>query len=101
MKNALAIGRNRERFGERFILIDYGDLTSRTEEVMKKLASVLGLKFSSILVDQTFNGMSASPNTSFRSDAERRDALLTGEKNSISAGPMMRAYEDVSSSRLQ
>ena len=99
--NVRAIGRNRVRFGDRFILIDYGDLTSQTEQVMRRLATVLGLEFSPTLVEQTFNGMLASPNTSFKSDAERRDALPSDEINAIRTGPMTSAYDEVTSWRLQ
>jgi Sulfotransferase family len=94
--NVEAMHRNRALFGERLILLDYDALSRETETTMRNLANLIGIDYHPILIKQTFNGVSTSPNTSFPS-AGRADALTPGEVVRIEQGPLMEAYRTVRS----
>ena len=56
---------NKEKFGERFCIIKFEDLVSKTEPVMRHLAYFLGIQFDEILLTPTFNKSPIRANTSF------------------------------------
>lgn len=95
LTNIQAIYRNAALFGERFILIDYNELVSNREQVMRYLAERLSLDWSPDLGRQTFNGIPATPNTSFgRFGKSQRKSIVTREEiASILDGRMMAEYQ--------
>lgn len=54
-KNARAMLRNKQRFGDRVCLIKFEDLVTRTEAVMRFLADFLTLQFDDVLIAPSFN----------------------------------------------
>jgi hypothetical protein len=94
LDNIRSIYANRTLFGDRYVLVDYGDLVADTETTARALAACLGLDWHPSLTRQTFNGMPIQPNTSFQGEgAGNRSSILTAEDvDRISDGPMMAAY---------
>jgi hypothetical protein len=94
LDNIRAIAANRALFGNQFLLLDYGQLVSDTEAIMRNLAKSLGLDWDPYLARQTFNGMAINPNTAFSGDARAERASILSEEDigRISNGPMMAAY---------
>lgn len=94
LDNIRSIHANRTLFGNRYVLVDYGDLVADTETTARALAACLGLDWHSSLTRQTFNGMPIQPNTSFQGEGlGNRGSILTAEDvDRISDGPMMAAY---------
>jgi hypothetical protein len=64
-KNAKAILRNKENFGDRTIIIHFEDLISNTQAIMQRIANFLEIRYDSILLVPTFNNTPISANTSF------------------------------------
>ena len=94
LDNIRSIHANRTLFGNRYVLVDYGDLVADTETTARALAACLGLDWHPSLTRQTFNGMPIQPNTSFQGEGlGNRGSILTAEDvDRISDGPMMAAY---------
>jgi hypothetical protein len=67
-KNAQAMLRNKERYGDRFCILTFEDLISKTESVMGYLAKFINIKFEDILLEPTFNTYSIRANTSFKAE---------------------------------
>jgi hypothetical protein len=63
-----AIKRNRQRHGDRLVVLKFEDLVGRTEPVMRDLAERLGISFEPILLEPTFNGKPIRANSSFPVD---------------------------------
>jgi hypothetical protein len=55
---------NRERFGERVVVLTYEELVLETEATMSRLAERLGISMSPILLTPTFNGRAVRANSS-------------------------------------
>jgi hypothetical protein len=64
--NARAMLRNKEKYGDSVCLIQFEDLVSKTELVMRYLAEFLGIEFDEILLIPTFNKFPIRANTSFK-----------------------------------
>ncbi len=60
-----AILRNRERFGDKVIVLRFEDLVGRTEATMRGLCLKLGIEFDAALLRPTFNGRQITANSSF------------------------------------
>jgi hypothetical protein len=54
----------RERYGERTIVLTYEQLVLEPEATMRRLAAQLGISWSPILLEPTFNGRPVRPNSS-------------------------------------
>jgi hypothetical protein len=67
-KNAQAMLRNKDRYGDRVCILTFEDLISKTELVMQYLAEFLEIKFENILLEPTFNKYSIRANTSFEAE---------------------------------
>ena len=67
-KNAQAILRNKERYGDRVCVLTFEDLISKAESVMRYLARFLEIKFDNILLEPTFNKYPIRANTSFEAE---------------------------------
>jgi len=67
-KNARAMLRNQQRYGDRVCIITFEDLVEKTEAVMRYLARFLQIKFDDVLLTPTFNTYPIKANTSFRSE---------------------------------
>jgi hypothetical protein len=67
-KNARAMLRNKDRYGERVCILTFEDLVANTEPVMRYLARFLEIKFDDVLLTPTFNKYPIKANTSFRSE---------------------------------
>jgi len=65
-KSAQAMLWNRERYGDRVCLIQFEDLVSKTEAVMRFLAQFLNVEFDDILLAPTFNKFTRKASTSFK-----------------------------------
>jgi len=76
IKNALtqwrdsadAMIRNKDRYGDRFCIIEFEGLVNNTKAVMQYLAEILQIQFDEILLIPTFNKSPIKANTSFQSD---------------------------------
>ena len=64
-ESAMAMIRNKERYGARVCILTFEDLVSKTESVMRYLAELLEIKFDDILMIPTFNTYPIKANTSF------------------------------------
>jgi hypothetical protein len=69
-KNAQAMLRNKDRYGDRVCILTFEDLISQTESVMGYLAKFLDIKFEDILLEPTFNKYPIRANTSFEADKD-------------------------------
>ena len=67
-KNAQAMLRNKERYGDRVCILTFEDLISKTESVIGYLAKFLDIKFEDILLEPTFNKYPIRANTSFKAE---------------------------------
>jgi hypothetical protein len=67
-KNARAMLRNKERYGDRVCILTFEDLITRTKSVMRYLAEFLEIKFEDILLEPTFNKYPIRANTSFEAE---------------------------------
>ena len=67
-KNAQAMLRNKDRFGDRVCILTFEDLISKTKSVMRYLAEFLRIKFENILLEPTFNRYPIRANTSFEAE---------------------------------
>jgi hypothetical protein len=56
------------RYGDRVALLTYRQLVERTEETMRALADRIGLSWSPVLLEPTFNGRPIRANSSFAVD---------------------------------
>jgi hypothetical protein len=90
--NVESIRRNRALFGDRFVLVDYTDLTRDTEKTMRRLAERIGIDFTPSMLEPTFNGLKVLPNTSFKSEGQRAVVLTEEDRSRIESGPAMKAY---------
>lgn len=63
--SARSMLRNKERFGERVIILRFEDLVGRTRQTMGELSHVLGIAFEPVLQEPTFNGHPMHANSSF------------------------------------
>lgn len=75
-----AIFREKQRHGERVIVLRFDDLVTNAEAVMRLICERLGIGFEPALLSPTFNGEPLSANTSF----ERM------EQGAVSAAPIHR-----------
>ena len=69
-KNAQAMLRNKERYGDRVCILTFEDLISKTEAVMRYLAQLLEIKCENILFEPTFNKYPIRANTSFGAEED-------------------------------
>jgi hypothetical protein len=60
-----ALLRNRDRYGEKALLISFDDLVSDTEGTMRRLAAFLDVEFHPTLLEPTFNGRPIKADSSF------------------------------------
>ena len=67
-KNARAMLRNKDRYGDRVCILTFEDLITRTKSVMRYLAEFLEIKFEDILLEPTFNKYPIRANTSFEAE---------------------------------
>jgi Sulfotransferase family len=74
----------KKRARDRFLVLSFDDLLTRTEETMRRLASWLGIPFAPELLVPTFNGRPIRANTSFADVATE-----------VSAKPLARAQEEL------
>lgn len=65
-RSAQAILWNRERYGDRVCLIQFEDLVSKTEAVMRFLAEFLTVEFDDILLEPTFNTFKRKASSVFK-----------------------------------
>jgi hypothetical protein len=86
-EGADAMIRNKLEFAERVCLLQFEDLVSKTETVMRYLARFLEIDFDPILLTPTFNKIPILANTSFRHEKGQiqagtlsRHRLLTAEE---------------------
>jgi hypothetical protein len=71
---------NRERYGDRVCLIQYEDLISRTEAVMRFLSEFLSIEFDDILLTPTFNKFEIKANNSLKiEDRVAVNSRLSGD----------------------
>jgi hypothetical protein len=90
-ENARAMLRNKEKYRDSVCLIQFEDLVSKTEAVMRYLAEFLGIEFDDILLIPTFNKFPIRANTSFKVEnpgilnaaLTRYRTLTTQELNTI------------------
>jgi Sulfotransferase family len=80
MTSAESMLRNRNRYGDRVIILTFEDLVGYTEPVMRGLASKLSIDFDPILLDPTFNGQRIRANSSVavKEPGITRSALARG-----------------------
>jgi hypothetical protein len=79
-KSAQAVLWNRERYGDRVCLIQYEDLISRTEAVMRFLSEFLSIEFDDILLTPTFNKFEIKANNSLKiEDRVAVNSRLSGD----------------------
>ena len=91
VESAQAMLRNKERYRNSVCLIQFEDLVSKTEAVMRYLAEFLGIEFDDILMVPTFNKLPIGANTSFKLEnpgilsaaLTRYRTLTTQELNTI------------------
>ena len=102
IRNAQAILRNREEYGERVCILTFEDLVGKTELVMRYLAEFLGIQFDEVLLTPTFNKIPIRANTSFEStqngimnDPLARYKMLGEEDLHIIDSLTTREYEKV------
>ncbi|MEJ2235535.1 MAG: sulfotransferase [Syntrophobacterales bacterium] len=67
-KNARAMLRNKDRYGDRVCILTFEDLITRTKSVMRYLAEFLEIEFEDILLEPTFNKYPIRANTSFEAE---------------------------------
>jgi hypothetical protein len=67
-KNARAMLRNKDRYGDRVCILTFEDLITRTKSVMRYLAEFLEIRFEDILLEPTFNKYPIRANTSFEAE---------------------------------
>jgi hypothetical protein len=80
-KSAQAVLWNKEKYGDCVYLIQFEDLVSKTEAVMRLLTDVLGIEFDDILLTPTFNKFPIKANTSFKvKDQSNSNSLLLTEE---------------------
>ena len=99
LANVASISLNRDTFGDRFLLLDYTTLAEETEATMRAVAERIGIDWHPVLTQQTFNGMPASPNTSFPK-GDRTEALSEEEIRRIEDGEMMKVYRKLAQEAL-
>jgi hypothetical protein len=101
-KNARAMLRNKERYGDRVCILTFEDLVGKTESVMRHLADFLGIKFDDCLLMPTFNNYPIKANTSF--DAQQhgiidstlnRHKSLSGQELEVIAHRTTALYREV------
>jgi hypothetical protein len=63
--SARSMIRNKTHYGSRVLILDFDQLVSQTEAVMSMFADRLGIGFSSVLLEPTFNGQPIGANSSF------------------------------------
>jgi len=80
-KSSRAMLWNRERHGDRVCLIQFEDLISKTEAVMRFLSEFLSIEFDDILLTPTFNKIPVKPSMSFTAkDQDTGSNFLSTEK---------------------
>jgi hypothetical protein len=80
-KSAQAMLWNKEEYGDCVCLIQFEDLVSNTEAVMRYLAEFLGIEFDDSLLVPTFNKFAIKVDTSFKvEDQGTLNSLLSAEK---------------------
>jgi len=80
-ESAQAMLWNKERYGDRVCLINFEDLVSKNESVMRFLAEFLGVEFDDILMLPTFNKFPLNVNTGFNvKDHGIADSPLSAER---------------------
>ena len=86
IESAESMLRNKERYGDRVIILSFERLVGNTEQTMRRLASELGINYVSVLIEPTFNGNRIQANSSFGID-QSEDA----EQSGINEAPLSRA----------
>ena len=101
-RNAQAMLRNKERYGDRVCILTFEDLISKTESVMRYLAEFLQIKFDNILLEPTFNKYPIRANTSFEAEKNgiikstlQRYKTLTSEELEFIESSSKELYEQV------
>ena len=80
-KSARVMLWNKEKYGDCVCLIQFEDLISKTEAVMRFLAEFLGMEFDNILLTPTFNKFPVKAYTSFKvKDQGTLNSLFSAEK---------------------
>lgn len=79
-ESARSIRTNRERYGDRLIVLTFEQLVGDTERTMRRIAATLGIAFDKVLLEPTFNGFPVKANSSF-----------ANEKGGVVAAPLSRA----------
>jgi hypothetical protein len=67
-KSAQSMLLNKERYGDRVLILTFEDLITKTKSVMRYLAEFLEIKFEDILLEPTFNKYPIRANTSFEAE---------------------------------
>jgi len=67
-KSAQAMLWNKDKYGDRVLILTFEDLITKTKSVMRYLAEFLEIKFEDILLEPTFNKYPIRANTSFEAE---------------------------------
>jgi hypothetical protein len=67
-KSAQAMLWNKDKYGDRVLILTFEDLITKTRSVMRYLAEFLEIKFEDILLEPTFNKYPIRANTSFEAE---------------------------------
>lgn len=78
---------------EGILAVRFQDFARRPEAMMRVLAHWLGIEYSPVLLESTFNGMPIRPNTSF--PGQRSD--LIGEREQERLAPLIPLFEELES----
>lgn len=65
LDSARAMLRNKAKYAEKVVILRFEDLVGDTHGTMRRLASVLNIEFSPVLLTPTFNGETTKANSSF------------------------------------
>ena len=100
--------RNKSRNGDGVIIVAFEDLIDRTEPIMRRLARELGIAYTSILLEPTFNGRTIRANSSFATEESgvikaplARGEMLSEEERRLIETHCLGLYERVAVKALQ
>ena len=100
--------RNKSRNGDGVIIVAFEDLIDRTEPIMRRLARELGIAYTSILLEPTFNGRTIRANSSFATEESgvikaplACGEMLSGEERQLIETHCLDLYERVAAKALQ
>lgn len=65
IRSAESMVRNRERYGDRVIILSFEDLVGRTDATLRAIARELAVEYDQTLLEPTFNGQTMKANSSF------------------------------------